>query len=335
MRFARIRERFASTDGSRYDQAVYQTIINYVIAIGQHWRTKKGAMRSGDYFVSGATAGWEALLHAPFEEETLRMIEQAEDARFGVPADVGRYDVVFDGAATAKLANLQLGLSTELDRAMGYLANRDGTSYLNDPLEMLGTYKVGSPALTLTANRSMPKGAATVKWDDEGVEPDDFTLVKDGILTDFQTTRESAGWLKDYYAKAGKPLRSHGGATRHRWMASAPQQGPHNLVLAPAKDDTSFAALCAGVKKGLAVYSGRSKSDQQMLNVETGGDLVYEINNGKLGKVVEGAVLLTRAPDLWKNLLAVGGASTVRTFSSSGTRSEVTSYPRSWNRPTR
>ena len=108
-------------------------------------------------------------------------------------------------------------------------------------------------------------------------------------------------------------MRSHGGALCND-IEGAPTQAAHNLVVAPAATDTSFEALCSGVKNGLAVLSAWATVDQQALNGTIGGNIVYEIKDGKLGRVVDGAVMLFRAPDFWKNVLAVGGASTVSTI---------------------
>jgi TldD protein len=295
---------YASTEGSRYLQTLYRTQFQMPVFTG-------GGMRSSDDFLSGTGAGWEYILNAPIERELPRLIAQANDIGRGTPAEVGRYDVVFDAVATAKLAKLQLGAATELDRAMGYLANTQGTSYVNDPLGMIGNRQMGASLLNVTTNRSVPTGTATVKWDDEGVAPDEAVLVKDGILTDFHTNRESASWLKDYYAKTGKPVRSHGGMTRGA-IEWEPELAEPNLVIAPAARDTSFADLCAGVTRGLAVYGGEMRADQQMLNTEGRGEIVYEIRNGKLGRPVSRAIILSRAPDLWKNLVALGGRHTVR-----------------------
>jgi TldD protein len=310
MMFLKQEQAFASTDGSFYTQILYASNVDYAVSAGSDWLTGRGGRRTAD-FVSNSGSGWEYVLKAPFEEEAGHIIEQAEQSRRPKPVNVGRYDLIFDGAALAKLIDATLGPATELDRAMTYVANTYGTSFLNNPLEMLGSYQLGAPLLTISSNRSLRNGAATVKWDDEGVEPDEAVLVKDGILTDFQTTRESASWLADYYRKIEKPVRSHGGAM-FGYVYRPPSQGAHNIVMTPSAENTSFDALCSGVKKGLAFLSGRSLADQQGLNAESSGELVYEITNGKLGDVVEGALPWTRAPELWKNLIGVGGLNTVR-----------------------
>jgi TldD protein len=315
MRFEKKVHTFGSSEGSFITQTLYQTRFTFPVVVGANWRTGRAGARTSDEIASMAGAGWEYVLNAPFEAESDRLIAQANDATSAAPLEVGRYDIVFDGTAMARIADITLGTATELDRAMGYTANTVGTSYINDPLAMVGQYVAGSPLVTVHANRSMPGGAATVQWDDEGVEPDDVTLVKDGVLMDFQTTRESAGWLAPYYAKRGTAVRSHGGMFCQEIIAG-PTQGAHNLVVAPSSQENTFAALCAGVKKGLAVLSGGGRTDQQALNSEGGGELVYDIVNGKLGRVRSGAVLLTRSPEFWKNVIGVGGASTVSSVGS-------------------
>lgn len=312
LQFNRTRQVFASSEGAFYAQTLCTTGGSFGLSVGPDWMTERPGGRDAD-FVSVAGGGWETILAAPVESHLRHMIAQAEQARRPKPVDIGRYDIVFDAAALAKLVDQQLGAATELDRAMGYTANTVGTSYLSDPLAMLGTHVMGSSLVHLTANRSMPRGAATVGWDDEGVVPDTITLIDQGILTDFQTTRESARWLAPYYAKRDGVVRSHGGATCG-YVNRPPEQGPSNLVLAPSAHDVSFDDLVSGVTRGFAVLSGNSYADPQALNAESHGELVYEIVKGKLGRVIGDAVILTRAPEFWKSLTTLGGASTVGAF---------------------
>lgn len=309
--FVRERQTFASSDGAFCCQTFFNTFLRRWVTVPEDWLTEQIGQRSVDY-VGIVGAGWEYVLDADklIEDHARQLIEEAIQMRRPKPVDVGRYDIVFDGSALANLIDATLGPATELDRAMGYEANTLGTSFLNDPLHQVGVFKMGSPLLNLRANRSMAGGCATVKWDDEGVEPDETVLVKDGILNDFQTTRESASWLSPYYQKSGKPVRSHGGAMSGR-LDRAPTQGACNLVMEPATQDIAIDELISGVKRGLLVLSGQSRADQQALNAESGGNIVYEIINGRRGRVISDAVILTRTPEFWKNLDGIGGAKTV------------------------
>jgi TldD protein len=303
---------FVSSEGSYTVQTLYNTGADLRLSVPRDWMTERQGGRSAD-FLSKAGAGWEYVRNAPVRQEAWRMIEDALGSRRPKPVDVGRYDVVLDAKATANILGSSIGIATELDRAMGYEANGVGTSYLSDPLDMLGTYKVGSPLLNVTMNRSMPGGAATVKWDDEGVAPVETVLVKNGILNDFQTTREAASWISPYYQKIGKPVASNGCAGVYG-ATSAMQQHSPNLVMAPNAQDVSFAEMITSTKKGLAIVGGYHYADQQVLNGVSSGEIVYEITDGKIVGTVANAQLLYRSPEFWKNLAVLGGTSTVREF---------------------
>jgi TldD protein len=310
LRFVKEERIFASTENNYSTQTVFTTGAVMNVTVSRDWLTERYGFRSVD-FLTPAGAGWEYVVNAPFEERAHALVEEARRSRRPKPVDLGRYDVVFDAVALAGILDATIGPATELDRAMGYEANNGGTSFLNTPLDMLGTYRLASPLVTVMANRSMPGGAATVQWDDEGVTPDEITLVKDGILTDFQTTRESASWMAPYYRKIGRPVRSHGCAGSDE--ATIPTSlRPPNFVLTPGAQQVSFDDLVAGTKKGLAVVGGRSWTDQQALNGTTSGDLVYEIRDGKLGRPLDAAEVTWRAPEFWRNVVALGGTASVR-----------------------
>lgn len=303
---------FVSSEGSYTTQTLYQTGAWLTLDVWPDWMTELSGRRSID-FVSVAGAGWEYLRNAPVRERVSRVIEEALSMRRPKPVDVGRYDLVLDAKAMADLIGTSVGVATELDRAMGYEANGVGTSYLAEPLDMLGNFKMGSSLLTVTANRSMPNGAATVKWDDEGVEPRETTLVKNGILTDFQTTREAASWLAAYYQKLGKPVASNGCAGMYAATSPMQQVSP-NLVVQPGAHAVTFDDLVKDTKKGIAIVGGYSGSDQQVLNGYGMGQIVYEIADGKVVGTFSRAQYLYRSPDFWKNLIALGGERSAEAF---------------------
>jgi TldD protein len=312
------------TDGS--SNRIYLTLSD---------QNKKG-MTSLDC-LTPAGMGFEYLTAArvPFvrdaslAEEFRRAVEVLkEDLLLPVkPVDVGRYDAVFDAASMATLVDTTLGRATQLDRALGYEANAGGTSYLNDPLALLGSYHAGAPNLTITANRSERGCAATVQWDDDGVAPDAFPIIKDGVLVDFQTTRESATWLKAYYAKAAKPVRSHGCATAAE-AVDAPLEGPPNLVLQPGSRAQDVDALVAAVGDGIAIKRAAIDVDFQAVT-GFGMGTVYDVKRGKRVAILAPAGFLFRAPDLWKSVLALGGSTSARRYglsSSKGEPPQTTAY---------
>ncbi len=255
--------------------------------------------------------GWEVYRDATLLEQVPEVVEALVEL-VTVPwkdVELGRYDLVLDGTVATTLVNGTLARATELDRALGYEANASGTSYLGpDVLNLLGQYQVGSPLLTLTTNRTLPHGTGTFQWDVEGVVPVPTTLIKDGVLVDYQTTREQAGWLRPYYEKAGKPVRSQGNA----WSETAlhfPVQHTPNIVLEAGQPGTPVAEMIKNVKKGLYLFwESRESSFDFQAKTGTFHAQTREIINGKLGARIGGAYVLFNSNELWKNLIAVGPA---------------------------
>ncbi|HXT48863.1 MAG TPA: metallopeptidase TldD-related protein, partial [Gemmatimonadaceae bacterium] len=299
---------FASTLGSYCTQRSYLTQGALSLGIDMRKQHRPDAAINIEC-VSPAGMGWELYSaeslprvrnHSVREEIRQRMEEAREDAMLPVKAlDVGRFDAVLDSASVAGLVDGTIGHATELDRALGYEANAGGTSYLNDPFGMLGTYQAGGPLFSVSGNRSEPGGAATMKWDDEGIAPDDFTLVKDGLLVDFQTTRESAGWLRDAYLKSGKPLRSHGCSSAPS-AVEAPMQHVPNLVLAPGREAGDFDSLVSGLADGIAIKQASLDMDFQA-GSGLGLGNVFEVKRGKRVARYPSAGFLFRSTDLWKS----------------------------------
>jgi TldD protein len=232
-------------------------------------------------------------------------------------ADIGKFEIVLDGYAMASFIAQALGVASEMDRVRGFEANRGGTSYLAtpaDPLAPLGAKPWAPPFLDIRGTRSMPRGVATVRWDDEGVAPDEFDVIRDGVLVDYPTTRQQVELMRDLYARRGQPLRSHGCSASGTAM-DFPLVTPPNLVMSPNRTTTTFDDLVKSVTDGYAVTGGRWSMDQQEL---TGmwvdeNSMVYRVKRGKIVGPVAGMGLMIRSPDVWKNLVASGDATTQRT----------------------
>jgi TldD protein len=311
--FSRLRKVFASSEGSAWTQTTYRTGGGFSVQLrpkpSEHLDNHGGAEADGLGF---AGRGWEHLLEANLTNRVPQLVEEARASRHKEPLDVGRYDLVVCATAMGQLAAASIGMATELDRALGYEANATGTSYLNDPLTMLGSYQVGAPLLNVTANRSTPGCLGTVQWDDEAVVPDTFALVTNGILTDFQTTREQAAWLAPYYTKANRPVTSHGCASSESALFETMQTLP-NVQVMPGAKEHSLEDLIAGVDHGIVMTSMNARFGIAMDQQQSSGVLhgtMRKIVKGKLGPYTyPNCVPMFHAPQFWKGLTAIGGPS--------------------------
>lgn len=299
----------ATSDGTLVTQTTYETGGDVVVDGDQtiYGNSPPSLPVQG---LGTAGRGWELILDAKIPEQLAAMpalmVEQLK--RGAKPSQVGRYTLVCDGATMAALLANTLGAATQLDRALGYEANATGTSFLTDPLGMVGQYQVAAPLVTVTANRSVPTQLATVGWDAEGVVPQPFTLIKAGVVADFQTTREQATWLAPYYAKGGHPVQSHGCAAAEDALVTPLQMLP-NLALAPGAASARLEDLVADVKEGILITNGGAATDFQGRTGLLEGEM-REIKNGRLVRGLSGGAVLFDSLDLWKKITALGGPAT-------------------------
>jgi TldD protein len=323
--FVRIERAIATTDGSYVTQTLYESQGMFSISVE---KTKDG-MPTGETRNTSARgldragAGWELILDANIRDQIPQLIDEAKALFLSPPTkpvDIGRYEVVCDAGTLASLVSATLGNATQLDRCLGYEANAGGTSYLGpDPVARLGT-SFGSPLLTVHGDRSMPKGLATVKWDDEGVEPNAFAIVDNGILVDYQTTREQAAWLTNWYTKQGQPIRSHGCALGMSAL-KVPLQRTPNLSILPGQASITFDDLVANTKRGIALTNAGVRMDFQSRDGTLVGTM-REIINGKLGAFIDGGGILFDSTEIWKKLHALGGPSSRGQFPSANVKGE-------------
>jgi TldD protein len=315
LHFARQERIVATSDGARFVQTVYESGGEIMVAASDNPLLRGvGNLRLPIQKISTAAKGWELFLDAKIPDQMRAMPDRFVATQHlratAKPALVGRYTVVCDGTTMAALLGATFGVATQLDRALGYEANADGTSFLDDPLDMAGTFQVASPFVTVTGNRSAPGQLATVKWDDEGVELQPFTVIKAGILTDYQTIREQAAWLAPYYTKVGRPVRSNGCAAAEDALGITQQHVP-NLALEPAPSGGSLDDLIATVKSGLFLEGGTVfQMDAQARNGLLAVASCREIKDGRLGGLRQGGWVLFNTLNLWKHVTAVGGAAT-------------------------
>lgn len=318
VQFVREERVVATSEGALFTQTVYESGGQLICSLnGGSSALGNGGSNSPTQDVHGMTmagAGWERFLDARILEQFASgQIQQELRQKAAVPsrpAAIGKYTLVCDGATMAALVEETLGVATQLDRALGYEADARGTTVVDDPLAMVGQLAIAAPVVTLTANRSAPGELATVKWDDEGVVPEPFTLIQDGVLVDFQTTREQAAWLAPYYHRQGRPVRSHGCAASEDAHVTPIQHLP-NLSLEPSASPVRLEDLIADVTTGILVEGGDVlESDSQARSGLLIGGRMRQIRNGQVGAALSGGAVLFDAPSLWKHVQAVGGPST-------------------------
>jgi TldD protein len=303
MFFLREEKTFASTEGSSTFQVIYRTEPSMTVT----------AVGNGDFAtrqsvdIAPRGLGYEHVRNAKLVEMAPKWASDAVEKLSAKSVDVGRYDLVLHPSHLWLTIHESVAHPTELDRAMGYEANYAGTSFVAPPEKVLGTLKYGSELMNIRGDRTQPGSLSACGWDDEGVKPEEFDIIKKGVFVDYQTTREQAPWLDWYYKKLGKPTRSHGCSYAQTWAAVQFQRMP-NVSLLPGDKDLGWDDLIAATDRGIAIIGDGSFSiDQQRYNAQFGGQVFYEIKGGKITGMLKDVAYQMKTPEFWASLDMVGG----------------------------
>ena len=265
----------------------FETMRTLAAPVGRGWEYATGADDVVD---------WDAAL----DELPVMLAEKL--AAPGVEA--GRYDLVVDPSNLWLTIHESIGHATELDRALGYEANYAGTSFATP--DKLGSLRYGSPLMHVTGDRTAVHGLASVGFDDEGVEAQQWDIVRDGILVGYQLDRRMARLMSETLGTS----RSNGCA-----YADSPGhvavQRMANVSLQPAEGGPTTEDLIGQVDRGIYVVGDKSWSiDMQRYNFQFTGQRFYRIENGRLAGQLKDVAYQATTTDFWGSMAAVGGPET-------------------------
>ena len=301
---------FASTDGSYIDQDIHRIWMPMsVTAVDKatgRFRTRNGLsspVGMGYEFLDGDPSQRFELpggvvaygLSYDMHEDAVAAARQAREKLKAPSVKPGRYDLVLDPSHTWLTIHESVGHPLELDRVLGYEANYAGTSFAT--LDKRGSFRWGSDLVTFIADKTRLGSLGAVGYDDEGVKCKRWDLIKDGILVDYQAIRDQAHIL-------GKE-ESDGCCYADSW-SSVQFQRMANVSLAPGREKLSVADMIKDVENGIYIIGDGSFSiDQQRYNAQFGGQLFYEIRNGRITGMIEDVAYQIRTPEFWNSCVAV------------------------------
>jgi TldD protein len=243
---------------------------------------------------SSAQGGWEHVESLGLAREAPRVAEEAAALLRADRCPSAVTTVVIDAEQTALQVHESVGHPTELDRVYGTEAAYAGTSFLK-PGDR-GTLRYGSPLMNVTADPTTPGGLGTFAFDDEGVAAARTPIVREGVLVDFLSSRETAALVG-----AGR-----GGSMRADGWSRMPLVRMTNLHLEPGEG--TLADLLADISEGVYLATNKSWSiDDKRLNFQFGTQIAWEIRNGRLGRMLRDATYMGVTPEFWASLDAVAG----------------------------
>jgi TldD protein len=307
MFFLREEKTLGTTDGTFVVQTIYRAQPSMTCTAVDPQAGDFQSRQSTDIQPMGK--GYEHVLGADLVANAPRWADEAQQKLKAKPVDVGRYDLILHPTHLWLTIHECIAHPTELDRALGFEANYAGTSFVAPPEAVLGKLRYGPEFMQIQGDRHQPGSLGAIGWDDEGVQPDEYLIIKDGVVNDYQTTREQAPYLADWYRSQGREVRSHGNSYAQSWADVQFQRMP-NVSLLPGEDDIGWDDLIAATDRGIAIVGDGSFSiDQQRYNAQFGGQLFYEIRGGKIVGMLKDVAYQIRTPEFWAAMDMLGGES--------------------------
>jgi TldD protein len=285
---------FASTVGSHIEQTTTQMGggIEAVAIDGNEFQRRTYPNPFGGDFQA---EGWEFIERIDLPRKALQIRDEALALLTAPKAPAGRFDLVIGSAQLALQVHESCGHPTELDRAMGLEISLAGGSFLQP--DMLGHFRYGSDLVNIVADATVPGSIGSFAFDDDGVPAQRFHLVENGMFAGYLTGRDTAPAIG----------RSSNGTVRAESASRIPIIRMTNINLEPGT--TPAEEIIADTKRGIFVETNKAWSiDDLRLNFQFGCEVAYEIENGRLGRMLRNPVYTGSTPEFWRSCDAIGNA---------------------------
>lgn len=282
---------FASTLGTRIHSNIYY-VYPMIIASA----VDKNDSQSRQFDPGGYAAGWEHILKMNLIEKAPSIAEEAiMKLEADEPGEIRRRDLILDPHHLGLTMHESVGHPTELDRVLGWEADMAGVSFATP--EKLKNYRYGSEIVNFVGDNTLSFGLATAGYDDDGVPGQKWYIIKDGILNEYGSTRDSRPFLDDGMSR---------GCCRATNYFDFPINRIPNLYLEPGKKKLSPQELIADTEDGIYIEGRGSFSiDQHRVNFQFGGDMFWEIKNGKKVRPLKDVLYKSSNPEFWNSCDAI------------------------------
>ncbi len=282
---------FASTLGTRLD--VITQFIDPMITATAVW---EGDSQSRTFDEGGRAVGWEWVTELGLLDKAKQI---AEEALIKVKADTlkeeARRTLILDPNHLGLTMHESVGHATELDRVLGWEADYAGISFATP--EKLGNYKYGSDLVNFVGDNTLCEGLATAGFDDDGVPNQRWFIIRDGVLNEYGSTRDTAPQIGLRYSR---------GCNRATSYLNQPINRIPNLYLLPGEKELTPAQLIGDTDDGVYIQGRGSFSiDQHRVNFQFGGDFFWEVKNGKLSRPLKKVLYKSCNPEFWGSCDAI------------------------------
>lgn len=282
---------FRSTTGMDVTQIFFSTYPNFAVTAVQK---KKGLIESRNSFCEPQAMGYELAEQYPFLDEVELAVSDAKEKLSASPLESGTYDLIADPSHLFSL----------LDETLGYMMNplnifqrQDASVMYQSPFRAddIGKFRIASDAVTITGDHTILKGLSTCGYDDEGNEASKKRLIDRGIVTSLYGKRYS-----------GKLEQIQPSAFADGWVNSPLSRTP-NVILHPSQNGKSLEEMIASKDRAVLVKGrGSILHSFDRKSFQASPQMFWLIENGRISRMIRGAVYQARTLDFWNSCVEVG-----------------------------
>ncbi len=291
---------FANSEGSRNEQHFIESGGMLLVAAAADGVVQRRSYPNS-FHGNTAAAGWEYVLNLDLVSEAARVRDEAIQLLSAPTISSGSASLVIGPAQMALQVHESTGHPLELDRILGDEANFAGRSFIGP--DAIGNLRYGSQAVNITADPTVGGTRGSFAFDDEGTPACRTELIKQGVITNFLSSRDSA-------ARLGQ--RSTGAARSDGW-GFLPLCFATHVFLEPGEGSTE--ELLERMGDGYYLDDNKSWSiDSQRLSFQFGTEVAWEVRNGRKTRLVRDFSYGGITPQFWGSVEAVAGPEAFRTF---------------------
>ncbi len=279
---------YVNSEGTEIRSEIPRINIFYVMSA---FEGSKGVVQRMNQI--GGSGGWELIKNwKPTEQINNEAQILKRILLESKPLNKGRMDVILGSEVVGLICHESSGHPSEADRILGREGAQAGESYIT--LDKIGT-RIGSKHVTIVEDPTLPGSYGFYLYDDEGVQARRRYLIKEGIINELLTNRETAAILGT----------KSNGAARAMDYNYEPIIRMSNTFFQPG--DYSFEELIEDVRLGIYVKSFMEWNiDDRRWNQRYVGLESYLIENGEIKGLVKNPVIEVTTQGLFSSVDAVG-----------------------------
>lgn len=296
--FRKLDKYFASSNGADITQTIIQSGAGLSLGtVRSHWERfeRSYPSSSGQY----ECKGYELLEELRMKDEIPRLVEEVSMLQTASPCPQNSTILLLSGDQVSLQVHESIGHALELDRVFGAERNFSGTSFATP--DKIGNLQYASDIVTVVSDSTKPHGLASYAYDDEGVPTFQADLIKDGILVNYLSSRETA-------ARIGKASTA---AMRADGWGNVPIVRITNVNLIPG--EKSFYQILSGIDDGIYMDTVKSWSiDDERRYFQFGCEIGWLIKGGKLTEPIKNPTYSGCTTDFWNKCTAIANIDSYR-----------------------